>query len=195
MLLSKSDFQNALKEKYGINKNITQPLSLEDCEKLLSLLHNQPSTVKLIESFRAKNLDLSQNNRLFGQQRSRAEKKLNALKAECQQLEKAISDLEKINIELGDRRGKLSKERHELETQIEKLSDQNQSLSKKVQSLTNQNDELFDANEKLKKDNKDLKNVVDQIRLRLARDTKMLLEYEDSEIRKALIRLFRWTLG
>ena len=47
----------------------------------------------------------------------------------------------------------------------------------------------------LKKDNKELKNVVDQIRLRLARDTKMLLQYEDSEIRKALIRMFRWTLG
>ena len=47
----------------------------------------------------------------------------------------------------------------------------------------------------LKKDNKELKNVVDQIRLRLAHDTKMLLQYEDSEIRKALIRLFRWTLG
>ncbi|MEQ9669030.1 hypothetical protein [Coleofasciculus sp. G2-EDA-02] len=56
-------------------------------------------------------------------------------------------------------------------------------------------EELVDANEKLKKDNRDLTNIVDQIRLRLARDTKMLLEYEDSEIRKALIRLFRWTLG
>ena len=64
-----------------------------------------------------------------------------------------------------------------------------------MQTLTSQNDELIDANTKLKKDNKDLKNIVDQIRLRLARDTKMLLEYEDSEIRKALIRLFRWTLG
>jgi hypothetical protein len=54
---------------------------------------------------------------------------------------------------------------------------------------------LTEANTQLKKDNKDLKNIVDQIRLRLARDTKELLEYEDNEIRKALIRLFRWTLG
>ena len=72
---------------------------------------------------------------------------------------------------------------------------ENKTLSSKVQTLSTQNDELVDANEQLKKDNKDLKNIVDQIRLRLARDTKMLLEYEDSEIRKALIRLFRWTLG
>ena len=192
---SKKDLQNTLKEKYGVNKNITQPLSTEDCEQLLLLLHDQPSAVRLVESFITKNVDLGNRNRQFGQERSSAQKKLSALQAEYQQLEKSISALEATNRKLGDRRGKLSQEQTELEAEVEKLSSQNQFLSKKVQTLTTHNDELVDANEKLKKDNKDLKNIVDQIRLRLARDTKMLLEYEDSEIRKALIRLFRWTLG
>lgn len=192
---SKSELQSALKEKYGINKNITQPLSTEECEQLLTLLHTQPSAVRLVGSFVAKNSDLSRTNRQFGQQRSQAEKRLNALQAEYQQLEKTVADFEARNRTLGDRKGQLSQEQQALEAEIKKLSDENASLSQKMQALTTQNDELIDANEQLKKDNKDLKNIVDQIRLRLARDTKMLLEYEDSEIRKALIRLFRWTLG
>ena len=44
-------------------------------------------------------------------------------------------------------------------------------------------------------ENKDLKNLVDAIKLRLTKDIQELLKYEDSEIRKALIRLFQWTLG
>lgn len=61
--------------------------------------------------------------------------------------------------------------------------------------MITRNDELVDVNDQLKKENKDLKNIVDQIRLRLARDIDELLRYEDSELRKAMIRLFRWTLG
>jgi FtsZ-binding cell division protein ZapB len=68
-------------------------------------------------------------------------------------------------------------------------------LVSQVQVLTTQNDELTIANTQLKKENRDLKNIVDQIKLRLARDTKALLQYENSELRKAVIRLFRWTLG
>lgn len=192
---SKSDLQNALKEKYGINKNISQSLSAEDCEKLLFFLHDQPSAVKLVQSFISKNSELSNNNRYYGQERGKAERRLAGLQTEYQQLENSISDLEKINEELGNRKGSLTNEQQELESEIQRLSSDNQSLSQKVQILTTQNDELVDANEKLKKDNKDLKNIVDQIKLRLTRDTKMLLQYEDSEIRKALIRLFRWTLG
>ncbi|HEY9833975.1 MAG TPA: hypothetical protein V6D26_25715, partial [Stenomitos sp.] len=55
--------------------------------------------------------------------------------------------------------------------------------------------ELSQVNEELKKDNKDLKNIIDAIKLRLAIDVKSLLRYEDSEIRKALIKLFNSTLG
>lgn len=35
---SKSELQTILKEKYGINKNISQSLALEDCENLLAVL-------------------------------------------------------------------------------------------------------------------------------------------------------------
>ena len=192
---TKSTLQATLKDKYSINKNITQHLSVVECEELLTLLQSQPSAIKLVELFTAKNEELSRNNRNFGQQRSQAQKKLKSLQVEHEKLEKEIVKLEDSNRSLDDRKGKLSQEHQELEAQIKQLSTENKTLSIKVQSLTTHNDELVDANEKLKKDNKELKNVVDQIRLRLARDTKMLLQYEDSEIRKTLIRLFRWTLG
>lgn len=192
---SKGQLQTILKEQYGINKNITDSLSLEDCENLLVTLSSQPSTAKLVASFTEKNNELSKNNRYYGQQRSQAEKKFAKLQAEHEQLEKAIAEMEKTNEKLGDRKRNLSAEHEALESEINRLAAENQQLSSKVQTLTTRNDELVEANDQLKRDNKDLKNIVDQIRLRLARDTKMLLEYEDSEIRKALIRLFRWTLG
>lgn len=192
---SKSQLQNTLKDKYGINKNITQSLSPEDCEGLLQLLSHQPSAARLVAAFTDKNYELSKNNRHFGQQRSRAEKQLQRLQAEHQDLQQAIAGIEKANAALGDRKQLLSEEQQNLETTVENLTRQNQNLSSKVQTLTTENDELVKANSQLKQDNKELKTVVDQIRLRLARDTKMLLQYEDSEIRKALIRLFRWTLG
>ncbi len=192
---SKSELQTILKEQYGINKNITQSLSLEDCENLLILLQNQASVGRLVESFIEKNNALSQNNRYYGQQRSQAEKRFEQLQAEHQQLKKAIDEQEKANKLLGNRKTILSEEHQALKSEIDKLTTENQGLSQKVQTLVTRNDELTEANDQLKRDNKELKNVVDQIRLRLARDTKMLLQYEDSEIRKALIRLFRWTLG
>jgi len=192
---TKTALQDTLKEKYSINKNITQPLSVVECEEFLALLDSQPSAIKIVESFIAKNEELSRNNRNYGQQRSQAQKKLKSLQVEHEKLEKEIKELEKSNGSLGDRKSQLSQEHQELAAQVQQLSSENEVLSSKVQSLTTHNDELVDANEKLKKDNKDLKNIVDQIRLRLARDTKMLLQYEDSEIRKVLIRLFQWTLG
>lgn len=192
---SKNELQDILKEQYGINKNISQSLSLEDCEQLLAVLKNQPSAAKLVESFTSKNSDLSQKNRYFGQLRSQSEKKLGALQEEHRRLEQTIAELESSNNQLGNRKTKLSQTHQNLEAEVKKLTVANQALSTRVQVLNNQNTELTEANDQLKKDNKDLKNVVDQIRLRLAQDTKLLLQYEDSEIRKALIRLFRWTLG
>jgi chromosome segregation ATPase len=192
---SKSELQTLLKEQHGINKNITQSLSLEDCENLLILLNNQSSVGRLVDAFIEKNSELSQNNRHYGQQRSQAMKKLEELQAEYEQLEKSIADQEKANAALDQRKNVLSNEQEALEAEIKKLTSENQSLGVKVQTLTTRNDQLIEANDQLKRDNKELKNVVDQIRLRLAKDTKLLLQYEDSEIRKALIRLFRWTLG
>lgn len=192
---SKSELQTLLKEQYGINKNITQSLSLDDCENLLVTLSNQSSIGKLVESFVEKNSELSQNNRYYGQRRNQVEKKLEQLQSEYRQLEQAVALQEKSNAVLDQRRNILSEEQQTLKEEIKRLTNENRRLGSQVQDLTNQKDELVEANDRLKKDNKELKNIVDQIRLRLARDTKMLLQYEDSEIRKAVIRLFRWTLG
>ncbi|MGD1862458.1 MAG: hypothetical protein ACFB0E_21130 [Leptolyngbyaceae cyanobacterium] len=192
---SKSHLQSLLKEKYGINKNITQSLSAEDCKTLWETLQKQPSSVRLVESLLHKNQELSQRNRFFGLRRSQAERKWEKLKVENEQLERSIIDLREHNEKLGDRKSLLSKEQQTLEIEIRQLTAQNQLLNAKVTNLSTHNEELTEANDELKRDNKELKNLVDQIRLRLARDTKMLLQYEDSEIRKAMIRLFRWTLG
>lgn len=192
---SKRELQTVLKDRYGINKNITDPLSLEDCESLLLLLGNQPSVGRLVTSFIEKNNELSQNNRYYGRRRSQAENRFEQLQTEYQQLERAIADLEKNNGTLDQLKKELSEKNTILRQEIDQLATENQNLNANVQTLTTRNDELVEANDQLKRDNKELKNVVDQIRLRLARDTQMLLQYEDSEIRKALIRLFRWTLG
>lgn len=194
-MASKNELQQILKEKYGINKNISDSLSQEECFALLSVLNSEPSAAKLIESYTEKNSSLAKNNAYYGRLRSQAEKKLETAKNEYQQLEKSVKSIEEDKIDLEKRKKQLEQERVALEAQVQSLSSTNNALASKVQVLTTQNDELIEANTELKKDNKDLKNIVDQIRLRLARDTKLLLQYEDSEIRKALIRLFSWTLG
>ncbi|OUC13430.1 MAG: hypothetical protein B0A82_17365 [Alkalinema sp. CACIAM 70d] len=246
---SKDEIQSTLKNKYGINKNITQPLSKEDCERLLYLLSREDSAVKLVQSYASKNASLGSNNAAFGRARSQAEHKLEVLKAEYLELEKSVSSIEDakltletrkvvleeerkalelevskrkavleeerkalelemakrkavleeerkaLELEMAKRKAALEEERKALELEVTNLTSSNQVLSSKVQTLTTQNDELTTANTQLKKENKDLKNIVDQIRLRLAKDTKELLKYEDSQIRKAVIKLFQWTLG
>ncbi len=194
-MLSKGKLQAELKEKYGINKNVTNLLSAEDCDVLLALLNSNKSAEKLVHSFVKKNNELWRNNQQHGSRRSRAEKRLKSIQEEYKQLEKAISDIEKVNEDLTTQKMTLSSKQQDLKNEIDEITAKNQDLSLKVQTLTTHNDELVEINDQLKRDNKDLKNAVDQIRLRLARDTKMLLQYEDSEIRRALIRLFRWTLG
>ena len=108
LMPTKSVLQDTLKAKYGINKNITQSLSAVECEELLTLLQSQPTAIKLVESFIAKNEELSRNNRNFGQQRSQAQQKLKFIQAEHEKLEQAIKELEKSNSSLVDRRGQLS---------------------------------------------------------------------------------------
>lgn len=264
-MLSKDELQNALKEKFGINKNISQPLNKEECEKLLHLLTREPSAAKLISSYADKNSNLGHNNATFGRARSRAEDKLADLQERHLQLKEYTASIEQANKTLESKKKDLEDKQKQLEFKVQNLSSKNQSLNSQLQSLISQNNELektniklnnelieanikwqqqtealekieaanltlenrrkllesqqnqliaevkslsdeknsliskvdtlTEVNTELKKDNKNLKNLVDQIRLRLASDTKALLEYEDSEIRKAVIRLFRWTLG
>ena len=221
---SKKELQDLLKDQYGINKNISNAFNLQQCEQLIELLEKEQTVRLLTESFANKNGELRNNNRRYGQERSRAENKLNSLQANYQELEKSIQSLElanqnlegkKQNLEtekqeleaeiqslsvnnrdkLAAEKKKLEAEREKLEKNIQALSLNNQELNKKVEKLNTRNEELFGANQQLMKDNKDLKNIVDAIRLRLAQNIDELLEYEDSQIRKALVRLLKWTVG
>ena len=54
-MTSKDELQTALKEKFGVNKNISQPLSKEECERLLNLLYSEASAAKLVSSYADKN--------------------------------------------------------------------------------------------------------------------------------------------
>lgn len=185
---TKGELQEALKAKFGINKNISQPLSRTDCEQLLELLEREPSASKLVTAFAQKNGDLAANNRNLGQRRGLAERRYEKLTIEYQELEASVQVLEQSKAALEQRKQQLEADQRQLEADVQSLTATNRQLDQKVETLST-------ANQQLKKDNKDLKNIVDAIRLRLARDTQELLKYEDSEIRKALIRLFRWTLG
>ena len=95
-MASKNELQNVLKEQFGINKNISQPLNQEECEKLLNLLSREPSAVKLINSFADKNSNLANNNANFGRARSRAEAKFEDLQERHLDLKK-YTDSSRIN--------------------------------------------------------------------------------------------------
>lgn len=86
-------------------------------------------------------------------------------------------------------------EKEKYEAEIKRLFQRNNLLEVELKTIYSQNKNLTEVNEQLKKDNKSLKNLVDQIKLKLAINTKTILQYEDSEIRKAVITFFKWTLG
>lgn len=194
-MATKKQLQETLKQQYGINKNISQELSTDNCERLLALMDQEPSILELVASFADKNVELGKNNQRFGQQRSQAERQLKKAKAEYEKLQQSVAEAESRNDGLREKRGDLDKEQAALQQRINALQARNQQLSGTVQTLEKKTEELSDVNEVLKKDNKALKNLVDQIRLKLAIDIKQLMRYEDSEIRKAAARLFKWTQG
>lgn len=72
---SKRELQAQLKEQYGIWKNISQGLSLEDCEQLLSSLQEKPGFIALVKSMNSKLQQLGENNRYLGIMRARAERR------------------------------------------------------------------------------------------------------------------------
>ncbi|MDZ8184039.1 MAG: hypothetical protein RMX96_04150 [Nostoc sp. ChiSLP02] len=107
---------------------------------------------------------------------------------------KKTNEIQKNNQEYAAKIEQLKKSQ-KYETEIQNLSDTNKLLEMKLKTINTQNNELTQANEQLKKDNKLLKNLIDEIKLKLAMNTKKLLQYEDSEIRQALIMMFKSTLG
>jgi chromosome segregation ATPase len=192
---TKDSLQTQLKQRYGINKNITQTLSVEDCEALLRTLADQPETVRLVMALVDKNTQLGRNNATFGRQRSLAEQRLEALQTDYQALEQEIATLERAKPELEARKQILEAANAQLEAEIASLIQKTGSMERQVQRLSGENRDLTSANQVLKEDNKRLKNLIDAIRLKLAQDVRSLLKYEDSEIRKALLKWFKSSAG
>jgi hypothetical protein len=71
----------------------------------------------------------------------------------------------------------------------------NQQLLSRIKELEVDNQSLTKVNAELKKDNKSLKNIVDSIRLQIAKDMKGILKYQDSDLRQAILKLFKSTQG
>jgi chromosome segregation ATPase len=195
LMKSKDELQTQLKTLYGINKNVSESLSRDDCATLIETLSEDPSVGKLIAAYADKNATLGKNNATYGRARSQAEQKLQTLQTEYDELEASIAALESTNQSLATRKQQLESDRQALSTEIQKITIEKQKLGTQVTRLNVLTNELTDANDQLKKDNKDLKNMIDAIRLKFTKEIKQLLSYEDSEIRKALVKLFKSTLG
>jgi chromosome segregation ATPase len=186
---SKNELQTILKDEYKINKNISGELTADECQQLVSMLsQGNVGLEKILAAYADKNCNLSKNNAFHGRQRSSAEKKATQLQKECEELQITIS-------RLGDRKIILSLEYQRLMEQIETLENQKIQLDSKVKHLDSSNNELTKVNYELKKDNKRLKNLVDAIRLNLSKSVKGILSSDDSEIKKALAKLYKSLLG
>jgi chromosome segregation ATPase len=236
-MTTQDELQSILKERYGINKNISQALSAEECQRILTLLSSESSTAKLVDSFIGKNRELITNNQQYGRQRTKAENQvqlekekaeaiqvelqasqaaskilqsslqtaqqtaidlqtqLNLAESDSQRLQESIAQMEQSKGKLVDRKQDLAQETSQLEAEIETLMQRSQALENQVGKLKSEKQELVVVNDELKKDNKRLKNIVDMIRLKFSKDVNQLLKYEDSEIRKALIKMYKSTLG
>jgi hypothetical protein len=77
----------------------------------------------------------------------------------------------------------------------EQSDSHNQQLLARVKELEVDNRSLTKVNAELKKDNKSLKNIVDSIRLQIAKDMKGILKHQDSDLRQAILKLFKSTQG
>jgi chromosome segregation ATPase len=219
-MAAKSELQGLLKDRYGINKNISRALTDVECQRLMALLEAEPSALKLVDSFIAKNRDLAINNQLYGKQRNQALARYEQAQAEYLALEASIVEIENSNeglaarkreleleakrkiaeinqtkVELENQKRQLEQESAILEKQVANLKARSQDLEGQVRNLSSEKTELAKANHELQKDNKRLKNIVDAIRLKFSKDVNQLLQYEDSEIRKALVKLYKSTLG
>ncbi|MBH8574778.1 hypothetical protein I8752_17465 [Nostocaceae cyanobacterium CENA369] len=129
--------------------------------------------------------ELIKRQRLQATQKGMVTKKNKEIELNSQEYAKKIDRLNKYQ----------KQEREKYEVEMQNLSDKNKIIGVQLNTIKSQNNMLIQVNEQLKKDNKNLKNLIDAIKLRLAIDTKKLLQYEDSEIRKALVNMFKSTLG
>ena len=87
----------------------------------------------------------------------------------------------------------------EIEELTRKISNSNGKetveLNKQIVELKTKISKLIETNDSLKKDNKNLKNIVDEIRFKITVEFKHLLQLQDSDLKKGLVRLLKSTLG
>jgi chromosome segregation ATPase len=195
-MASKPELQTILKDRYRINKNISEVLTLVECQRLITLLEAEPSAIKIVESFIGKNVQLTTNNQQFGKLRADAEKKKQAAEAEFAALQASIQQIEQGNGALGLHKQRLMQQTATLEAEVEALKARSQQLEGQVQALDSDKKVLVGVNDDLKKDNKRLKNIVDAIRLKFSKELNQVLkDPEDGNIRKSLVKLYKSMLG
>ncbi len=83
----------------------------------------------------------------------------------------------------------------QLQQQVQQHKDRADGLAKQVEELNTNNQLFIKVNAELKQDNKYLKNLVDAIRLQIVKETRGLLNYQDSELRQAVMKLYKLTRG
>lgn len=93
----------------------------------------------------------------------------------------------------------VTKRNNEIKTylaQIEQLAAvEGQNNQQEIEELKNKITQLIEVNDILKKDNRNLKNIVDEIRLKLTIEFKHMLKLENSQIKEAMVKLLKSTLG
>ncbi|MDX2255228.1 MAG: hypothetical protein NW214_06925 [Pseudanabaenaceae cyanobacterium bins.39] len=95
-------------------------------------------------------------------------------------------------------KGLVTKKSKEIDVKLEEnqsLKQQTSLLNAEKTKLEQDNIVLHEVKEQLEKDNRNLKNIIDLIRLKVSVEGGRLLQFEDSEIRKALSKWLKGIQG
>lgn len=114
----------------------------------------------------------------------------------------AGSELNERQRKQAAQKGMVTKKNNALDSQkqqfsivIEKFGEQKQELDKKLKDADVEREKLIEINNLLKQDNKYLKNLIDAIRLELTQNLYVILKSKNSDIRQAVAKLIKSTLG
>ncbi len=95
---------------YGIHDESDALTDVESVRRLVALLESEISTLKLVDSFIAKNRELTTNNQQYGKQRNQALARYEQAQAENRALEASIAEIENSNEGLAARKRELEVE-------------------------------------------------------------------------------------
>lgn len=202
MKVTKQELQGILKDRYGINKEISKSLSVDECRCFITLLSSDASAIKIVNALIAKNRELAVNNQQLGRRYSKElEKKEEELKKEKEKAQLLQNELQLARMENNGQNGTANQENNPsqgrgiLENRIATLAAQAEALEKQMTSLAGDNQKLVEVNDDLKKDNRDMKNIVDAIRLRFSLEIEQIMEQDDAQLRQAILKMYQSVLG